>query len=83
MNETDICSYTEDGQHRYSGRPWRIPVVDWVLLATFHDDPTKPVPLRYWEIDQCRRCGYQKSEAHGFTPRPRPARRRDERASDE
>lgn len=68
MNEADVCSYTEDMQHRYYGRPWRMPV-GWVLQATFRDDPNKPAPLRYWEIDECRRCGHQDAKPHGFTPR--------------
>jgi hypothetical protein len=68
MNEADVCSFSEDGQHHYFGRPWRMPV-GWAVEAQQRDDPNLPRPLRYWEIDECRRCGYQKSTAHGFTPR--------------
>lgn len=69
MTEASVCSYTEDGQHRYYGRPWRMPVNDWVLEAAFRDDQNKPIPLRYWEIDECRRCGHQHATPHGFIPR--------------
>jgi hypothetical protein len=67
MNAADVCSFSEDGRHRYSGYPWRLPV-GWKVQATARDDPSKPTPLRYWEIDQCRRCGHEKETPHGFMP---------------
>lgn len=68
MSEAGVCAYTEDGQHRLFGRPWRMPVAP-ILAMPFKDPPTEPTPLRYWEIDECRFCGYQHSTPHGFTPR--------------
>lgn len=68
MTEADVCSYSADGRHSFFGRPWRKPV-SWHQYARVNDPPNLPVPLRYWEFDACRFCGYEKVTPHGFTPR--------------
>jgi hypothetical protein len=71
MAEGDVCPYTEDGRHHLFGRPWRMPA-GAIVQAALRDDPNKPAPLLFWEIDECRRCGHQHATPHGFTPRRHP-----------
>jgi hypothetical protein len=62
-----FCPYDLQGEHKFHIRSWRVPY----RPSPFRDVPvmtTRPAPLRYWEIIQCRRCGYERATAHGFTP---------------
>jgi hypothetical protein len=57
------------GGHEWHGLPLRLPVTDLSAAAVMAPPDENPVPLKYWAIHKCMRCGYEIETPHGFTPR--------------